>query len=179
MDSETKDQTQAVPNLPPGTSLVAVRNQPNKDGVVTSREMLKDTKGRFVKKPKPLLPTVEFVRARRKRLAQVNADGISEDMAIIEELISIIHAPIETDSKSGLPDAKMALAKIKAIEVLWLYTNGKPAPSEQELDKLTTQPVRVIMVNAPQLMHPDVQEEKKPEQKTKPSFVDAEVISQN
>lgn len=179
MDSEEKDQPQAVPNTPPGTSLVVVRNQPNKEGVVTTREMLKDSKGKFVKKVKPLLPTIEFVRARRKRLAQINEDGISEDLAIIEELISIIHAPIETDAKSGLPDAKMAMAKIKAIEVLWLFSNGKPAPSEQELDKLTTQPVRVIMVNAPQLMHPDVQEEKQQESKTKPAFAEAEVIAQN
>ncbi len=179
MDSETKDKPQAAPNVPPGTSLVVVRNQPNKDGVVTSREMLKDSKGKFVKKIKPLLPTIEFVRARRKRLAQVNKDGITEDMAIINELIDIIHAPICVDAKSGLPDAKMAMAKIKAVEVLWLFTNGKPAPSEQELDKLQTQPVRVIMVNAPQLMHPDIQEEKQQETKTKPAFAEAEVITQN
>lgn len=175
-DSESKDNTQ-VENPSGSTAItVAIKNPPNKDGVVTVREVQKDNKGRFLKKPKPLIPTIEFVRARRKKLTQMRSEGVTEDMAIFQELLDIIHCPLPCDPKTGMPDAKMAMVKVKAAEVVWLYSQGKPAPSEQELDKLQTQPVRVIMVTAPTGVKPM---EEKPQEKTKPSFIDAEVIQQN
>jgi len=64
-----------IKSIPPGTSLVVLKNPPKKDGTITTREQIKDEKGKFIKKVKPLIPTVEFVRARRKRLAQVRSDG--------------------------------------------------------------------------------------------------------
>jgi hypothetical protein len=65
------------------------------------------------------------------------------------------------------------MASVKAYEIMMRRALGKEAPSEQELDKLTTQPVKVVVIQAPQLMHPEIQEEK-PQEVLKPSF--AEVI---
>lgn len=182
-DSVEKDTTQAGTENPSGITTIVVRNPINKDGIVTVREVQKNKEGRFLAKPKPLYPTIEFVRSRRKRLTQIRKDtgrfdGIQENLAIIEELLELIHMPIEY-GKDGLPDAKHMMAKTKAAEVILLYTEGKPAPSEQEMEKLQTQPVRVIMVTAPPLMHPEIREEKPREEKTKPSFIDAEVVQQN
>ena len=54
---------------PPGTSLVIV---PTKEG--GTREMIRNEKGHFVKKPKPLIPTVEFTRKERKILSKIRSD---------------------------------------------------------------------------------------------------------
>jgi hypothetical protein len=46
------------------------------------------------------------------------------------------------------------------------------------MDKLTTQPVKVVIINSPELMHPEVQEEKKAEVLT-PSFAQITEIRTN
>ena len=167
-DSEEKDKPQAdLKPLPEGTSLIVVRT---KEG--TTRELLKKANGQFARKPKPLIPTEEFTRQRRKRMMRINSDGLTEDMAIVEELLDIIHTPIKADTKSGLPDAKYAMAKVKAAETIWLFTGGKPDPAEREMNKLETQPVRVVVIQSPQLMHPEVVDGDKPLEVLIPSFIE-------
>jgi hypothetical protein len=46
------------------------------------------------------------------------------------------------------------------------------------MDKLTTQPVKVVIINSPELMHPEVQQEKKQEV-LKPSFAEVTSIHTN
>jgi len=162
-DSEQK------PSLPEGVVALTIRNPIAKDGSVTYREVLKDKAGKFIKKAKPLIPTTDFVRSRRKRLAQTT-DGITADMQIMNELLAIVNTPIERD-KTGVPDAKFAMAKVKAAETIWLYTLGKPSPSEQEMDLLRHDGVKIVIVQPPDLMHGEITEETKPE-KLKPSFAD-------
>jgi hypothetical protein len=175
-DSEPKDKPQVGKENPPGTHIILVRN-PNG----TMREQPVDEKNRFLRKPKPLVPTVEFVRARRKRLYSIRKDtgrfdGMTESMAILEELLEIVHMPIETDSKTGLPDSKHMSAKVQAAELIHLITEGKPSPSEQEMDKLQTQPVRVIMVNAPDGVKPM---EERPKEKLQPSWAEVTEVRTN
>ena len=161
------------PPLPEGVTSLMVRNP---DGVTVS-ERLKNAKGQFVKKPKPLIPTVEFIRARRKRLAQVReSDGLTEDMAIVNELVEAMHIPILYDEKTGLPDSKMVMAKAKVAETLWLYTHGKPATSEQDLEKFTVQPFRVVYMENPEGVKPM---EERPPEKKQPAFIDGVVIKQD
>lgn len=158
-DSEPKP---IVTPLPEGvTSLVVL----NKNGTI--REALKDEKGRFVKKAKPLIPTIEFTRAERKKLNSVRSDkdGLTEYMVAFMNILRI--------AQNSDNDPKAMMAAVKAFEILRTSALGKPAPSEQELDKLTTQPVRVVVIQAPQLMHPEVVEEKTKET-LRPSF--AEVV---
>jgi hypothetical protein len=171
-DSEKEPKPLPV-ELPEGTKSLVVRNQPNKEGIVTTREVLVNEKGRFVKKPKPLIPTIEFTRSERKLLNKVRSDkdGLSEYMVAFMNILRI--------AQHASTDAKEMMAAVKAFEVLRLSALGKPAPSEQELDKLQTQPIKVVILQAPQLMHPEVQEEKRFEEKTQPSFIDAEIVKQN
>lgn len=188
MADSKKNEAQAGTQNPPETTAIALRNP---DGSI--RQQLRGKGGTFVRKPKPLIPTIEFVRERRKRLAGVRKDtgrfdGMTESRAILEELLDFMHMPIEVDAKSGLPDAKHMSAKVQAFEAIMLYTEGKPAPSEQELDKLQQQPFQIVYIPTPSIMHPEVQEYKPEEEKKIPSFADgekkipiadAEVIQQN
>lgn len=170
---DSKEISQTETKIPSENKLIIVRNKPTKDGVVTTREVEIDKSGKFVKKPKPLIPTIEFTRAERKKLNSVRSDkeGKTEYMIAFENILRI--------AQHNSTDAKEMMAAVKAYEVLRLSALGKPAPSEQELDKLQTQPIKVVLLQAPQLMHPEVQEEKRFEEKTQPSFIDAEIVKQN
>ena len=161
-DSEPKKEESKV-------TAIMVRNP---DGVTVS-ERLKDEKGRFVKKPKPLIPTIEFTRSERKKLNSVRQDkeGLTEYMVAFMNLVRIAQ---NEDS-----DPKAMMAAVKAFEVIRQSALGKYAPSDQELDRLKVQDVKVIMVSAPQLMHPEVQEEKPKQLKEQPSFIDAEIVNTN
>jgi hypothetical protein len=64
------------------------------------------------------------------------------------------------------------MAKVKAAETIWLFTGGKPDPSEREMNKLETQPVRVVVIQSPQLMHPEVVDGDKPLEVLIPSFIE-------
>lgn len=160
--AEAKKTQETTP--PESTALVVVRT---KEG--ETREMIRDTgSGKFVKKTRPLIPTIEFTRAERKKLNAVRSDkdGLSEYMVAFMNLVRI--AQYDGD------DAKCMMAAVKAFEVLRTSALGKPASSEQDLDRITTQPVKTIIVVAPQLMHPEVQQEQSTTAKTQPSF--AEVV---
>jgi hypothetical protein len=168
--ADSENEPKPLPqSLPEGVTSLVVRNPKDKDGVTTTREVLKNAKGQFVKKPKPLIPTIEFTRRERKKLYSPSKDkgkeGLTEhDVAFL----NMLRIAQNEDS-----DPKAMMAAVKAYEILMRRALGKEAPSEQELDKLTSQAVKVVVIQAPQLMHPEIIEEK-PQEVLKPSF--AEVL---
>jgi hypothetical protein len=163
--AESKDKPQA--EKPSEAIVVLVKNTNG-----SLRESLRTPNGTFAKKPKPLIPTIEFTRKERKILNTVRSDkdGLNEYEVAFMNLVRIAQ---NTD-----PDPKAMMAAVKAFEVIRTSALGKPAPSEQELDKLTTQPVRVVVIQSPQLMHPEVQEEK-PRETLRPSFAEVVDIQTN
>ena len=164
-DSETKP----LPLVPPeGTALVIVKT---KEG--GTREMIRSEKGTFVKKPKPLIPTVEFTRKERKILYGINPEyGIPEHEVAFRNILRI--SQIQTS------DPKLAMAVVKAYEIAMRRALGKEASSEQDLERITTQPVKTIIVVSPDIMNPKLVDADNPAQKPKqPSFADAVVIQQN
>ena len=166
------------PKLPEGTVAITVRNPLGKDGTQTFREVLKDAQGKFLKKARPPIPVIDFVKAGRKRLAQIReGTGQTEDMCIFDELLDIIHTPIERD-KQGLPDAKFAMAKAKCVETLFLFYKGKPATAESDLEALKHDGVKIVIVQPPDLMHSEITEEKKEEKKV-PSFANVLDVKTN
>ncbi|MGA7854808.1 MAG: hypothetical protein WCA15_15890 [Candidatus Acidiferrales bacterium] len=174
MDEDSKDKPQQDSQNPAGTTSIMVANQHGH-----LREMQKDEKGRFIAKKKPLIPTIEFLRGRRKRLMQVK-NNMTESMSIFEELLTLAHMEIPTDPKTGMPDAKWGNVKVQAIELIHLLSEGKHATSEQDLDRLTTQDVKTIIVVAPSLMHPEVIDaDKSVEKKTQPTFAEVTDIKTN
>lgn len=141
---------------PPGTSLVIV---PTKEG--GTREMIRNEKGHFVKKPKPLIPTVEFTRKERKILSKIRSDKNNMNEHEVA-FINILHIAQNEDK-----DPKAMMAAVKAYEIVRNSALGKIAPSEQEMEKLQTQAVKVIVVQAPSGIK--AMEERPPEPK-QPSF---------
>ena len=144
--ADSKDQPQALPQVPPeGTSLVIVRT---KEGGL--REMIRSEKGTFVKKSKPLIPTIEFTRKERKILYGPSKDkgGMTEHEVSFRNILRI--SQLETS------DPKLAMAVVKAYEIVMRRALGKEASSEQDLDRITTQPVKTIIVVSPDLMNPKV-----------------------
>jgi hypothetical protein len=173
-DSEPK-KTQE-PQLKEGEALAIVKNQ---HGGLSTR--IRGSNGAFVKKEKPLPPVADFVRARRKAMLRKRPNtDLTEHQALFKELLTLAHAPVEKDLKTGLPDAKMVMAKLKAMELLLQYTEGKPMASELEKKNETTQPVKTVVVYAPDLMNPtvvdgDSRENEKKNRNEKPTFIiDAE-----
>jgi hypothetical protein len=168
MDEDSKENTQQD-DKPAGPTSIVVANQHGH-----LREVQKDEKGRFIKKAKPLIPTIEFVRKERKILfSPINGkDGMTEHE---EAFINILRIAQNKDK-----DPKAMMAAVKAYEIIMRRALGKEAPSEQEMDKLTTQAVRVIMVPVPQIMHPEVVDaDKVVDKKTQPTFAEVTSITTN
>jgi hypothetical protein len=117
--------------------------------------MIRSEKGTFVKKSKPLIPTIEFTRGERKALARVREDGLSEYMAMFMSMLRLAQYEPSEDEDPNIIKAKI-MAKVKAAEWVRLSALGKPASSEQDLDRITTQPVKTIIVVSPDLMNPKV-----------------------
>jgi hypothetical protein len=160
---DNKTQAQAAEKPPESTSLVIV---PTKEG--GTREMIRATgSGQFVKKNKPLPPVIEFTRKERKFLNRFSEDPVFKDLT--EHEVAFIHVMRIAQGK-GSGDPKADMAAVKAYEIAMRRALGKEAPSEQELDRLTNQPVKTIIVVAPELMHPDLVEEKIKAQNEQPAF---------
>lgn len=146
-------------------------------------ERLRGPKGQFVKKEKPLPPADVFIRARRKKMMnkRPNTD-LTEHQALFQELLDILHRPVEKDAKTGLSDAKMVMAKLKAAELILLYTEGKPMTSELDKGNEKVQPVKVVLLPSPTLMYPELidgdkrEKEKHAAKDDQPSFIDADFV---
>lgn len=170
---DSKDKPQALPQVAPeGTALVITPVIiPTKEG--GTREMLRSSNGTFVKKVRPLTPTLEFTRKERKILYSLTKikgkEGMTEHEVAFRKVLSI------AQGESG-SDPKADMATVKAYEIMMRRALGKEAPSEQELNKMERQPVTAIFVQAPQIMHPEVVDgDKVKDESKKPDF--AEVIS--
>jgi hypothetical protein len=155
------------PETPESTALVIVKS---KNG--GTHEMIREKgSGQFVKKNKPLIPTIEFTRKDRKILNRPSKtkEGLTEHEVAFLNILRI--------AQNESTDPKAMMAAVNAYEVMTCRAFGKPASSEQDLDRITTQAVRTIVVVAPPLMHPEVQQDKRGDTKTQPSAKFLEVVS--
>jgi|SRR5271157_2287422 len=168
--ADSKDKSQATPELPENTSLVIVKT---KEG--GTREMIRaEGSGQFVKKPKPPIPTVEFTRKERKILYRPSKtkEGLTEHEVAFLNILRI--SQLETE------DPKLAMAVVKAYEIVMRRALGKEASSEQDLDRITTQPVKTIIVVSPDIMNPKIVDADKVVEKPKqPSFAEVTSITTN
>jgi hypothetical protein len=159
--AEKNDEPQADK---PSEALVVVKNV---DG--TTRLVPRTAGGTFAKKPRPMVPATEFTRQERKALMKIReGEGISEYMEMHRSMLRL--AQYEPAPKEPW-DSKLAMAKVKAAEWIRLSGLGKPSSSEQDLERITTQPVKTIIVVSPELMNPKVVDADKVVEKPKqPSF---------
>jgi len=164
--ADSKDKTQAGTETPPEvtTAITMVRR-----GATIVQN--KDSHGKFLKIDKPLPPVKEFNRAERKFLLKARESGLTEYMEMFMNMVKI--AQYDGD------DAKLRMAAVQAFEKVTLRALGKPAPSEVEMDKLTQQAVRVVVIQPPTLPT-EVEDGDKPKPENKqPAFAEVVGIKNN
>lgn len=169
--AEEKKTPQMDKENPSGVTTLMVANQ---HGHI--REMQKDEKGRFLKKAKPLIPTIEFTRKERKLLYKTREQGDKKGMT--EHEIAFLN--ILKIAQNDDPDPKSMMAAVKAYEIVMRRALGKEASSEQDLDRLEKQAVTAIFVQAPNLMNPELVDGDKPKDaRTQPSFAEVTGVVTN
>lgn len=169
------DLTQPSVFTPPaGSTEIVVRNADGK----TFSTRLKDEKGKFIRKRKPMPEANELTRLMRTLLNQAEADADGRLTHASRTRVRRMFDNMVAIATNEDKDPKALMAAVKAFEVLMARAYGKVQPSDQELGALERAGVKIVVVQPPELNHPMVtdQEKKKPEQ---PSFADAEVIQQN
>jgi hypothetical protein len=159
--ADSKDETKAGTENPPEVTTLTITRY----GKPHTQQ--KDVQGKWLKKVKPLIPTVEFTRAERKALSKVRESGMTVYMEIFMNMVEI--ASYDGD------DPKLRMAAVQAFEKLRLSALGKPATSEVDMDKLQSQPFTYVLANAPVLPTEVVDGDKPKQEKKQPSF--AEVVS--
>lgn len=144
------------------------------------REILKDpVTGKIVAKPKRMVSTLEVTRLGRKFLdMQVPNDKKLGTRAKkrIEQLFETMYEIATSVDKDSDPKDKMAA--VQAFKEITLRIYGKPTISDEEKDALERAGVKIVVIPAPVLMNPAVvPEHQQVEKPVKPSFIEAEYIT--
>ena len=72
-------------------------------------------------------------------------------------------------------DAKLAMAATQAFKELMLRAHGMPSKSDEELDALKKEGVKIVVIAPPEMVNKEIVAETTRE-KLVPSFIDAEII---
>ncbi len=192
MDSEVKlEQPGLIPKAPGVTEELVVLPDSK------TRMVRRGEGGKFVKQKTSMPSTGDVTKLMRNFLnsAQAGLDGKLRKgdkirmRRMLDNIFQIASMSSEAPllDKLGRPvlkadgspylvvDAKLAMASVQAFKELMLRAYGKPSVSDEEIDALKTQGVKVVIVAPPELVNREVIEEK-PQERLTPSFIDAEII---
>ena len=135
------------------------------------REVLKNEKGQFVKKPRGMPETREVTRIIRNILHApvARADG-TIDRKGKKAIELMVNNLIEIATYGG-KDPKGMMASVQAFEALMLRAHGKPKANEEELEAMQLSGVKYVVIQAPELPNPEVIEADKIKAPTAPSFL--------
>jgi len=192
-DSEIKIEEKAGEEKTPAVSIEMVRH----NGKDTLTKRMRGEGGKFVKQPKTMPKSLDVTRLLRNLLNQPVADengkmtkgGLTRLRRAFDNIYQIAIMPAEqplmdkfghamTDAKGNvitIKDAKVAMASVQAWEKLMLRAYGMPSKSDEELEALKTQGVKVVILQHPEMMDRTVYEDK-PKEELKPAFIEAEII---
>lgn len=175
-DDSVKQETPATPEEKPTGPVSMI--VPKFGGGV--REILKDpVTGKIVAKPKRMVSTLEVTRLGRKFLDMQVPDTKTlgaRSKKRIEKLFETMYDIATSVTPESDPKDKMAA--VQAFKELSLRVYGKPTISDEEKDALERAGVRIVVVPAPVLMNPAiVPEHQQVEKPSKPSFIEAEYIT--
>jgi hypothetical protein len=196
-DSETKIEEKAGEEKTPAVSIEMVRH--NGKDKLTKR--IRGEGGKFQKQPKSMPKTVDVVREWRKLMLQPLADEngkltkggrarvrevfdrlysnaiMSPEQPVIDKLGNVVYTINDKGEKVPLTtkDPKVMMASKENAKELMLRTWGMYAKSDEEIEALKTQAVKVLVLQHPDMMDKNVYEEK-PKEALKPAFIDAEIV---
>ena len=155
--------------------------------------------GKFVKKARTMPKSLDVTRLMRKLLASpvANSNGKIDKgaEARIKQMFDNIFEIAATNPNQPLKDklgnviydeegkvvtymdAKCAMASVQAFKELMLRAYGMPSKSDEEMEALKTQGVKIVIITPPAEMMNQTVKEDKPRERLTPAFLDAEIIS--
>lgn len=143
-----------------------------------TEELLKGSDGRFVKKPRRMVTTLEITRMGRRLMNMPVGEKLGKkDMNRFDKIFMSLY-DIAT-SENAKDDPKYAMASVQAAKELMLRVAGKPSASDEEIDAFKKNGIKFVMLPVPEMMNPQPIEEEEKVKKLKPSFIDAEIVKTN
>lgn len=142
-------------------------------------KFIKGKDGKFQKQPRK---HVDAALAGRQFLDFLKSKEVGSDGKIDKKTKTWLHRIIQRQAQIAVnedPDPKAMSAATKAAEFLTQYGIGKPRMNPDDSEALRKAGVSIVIVPAPELMHPEPVEENSRKKPTVPEFVDAEVVSTN
>ena len=161
MDSEKPLETEQPQEKPKVTAVIV---QCSKGG---ERVSLRGEGGKFVKKPKTLVPTRDVTAQLRKYLTEPFTD--TESRRKVKNRGAAIYESLMTIIKAGEDDPKFAVASVQAARLVFERAFGDIDPSEVSQDLLKTAGIKTVFVSVP-VGVPVVGELPERERKRLPSF---------
>jgi len=185
-DSVEKKPEQPGTEKSPVESVEMVRHM----GTDKLTKRIRGENGKFVKQPKTMPKSEDMTRYIRNVLnrAEANEDGV-----ITRGSKSVIHKMVKNITKNAMMDAeqpvydkfgnqvgtavdpKIMMASAQSFKEIMLRGYGAPSKSDEELNAMKTQSVKVIIIQHPELMDKNVYEDK-PKEPPTPAFLDAEIV---
>lgn len=177
-DSESQPETPAAaqPEKPVEPTAI-VKTLRTKEGGV--RTALVNAQGKFVKQPKKMPEGREMQRVLRN--FGLDKLEVGPDGRLTKSSKSLVLNMTENIARIAMysgNDGKAMAAAVAAYNILMERMWGKNAPSDQELGALERAGVRVVVLSAPELMHPEelTEEQLRPAAPVRPSFAEAPFI---
>jgi hypothetical protein len=189
MSEDSEKQTEGKPEKTPAPSEQMILHHESHTPV----KVFRNEKGKFVRSPKTMPKTADVTRLMRNLLnAPVTGEKSSESRfrEMFDNIVLIAstspHQPVL--DKLGHPirladgsyltvmDAKCAMASVQAFKELSLRAYGAPSKSEEEIEAMQTQGVKIVVLTPPEFMINKQITEEKPREKLTPSFIEAEIV---
>jgi|GEM_PF-5081682 len=191
-DSEIKIEEKAGEEKTPAVSIEMVHHL----GTEHLSKRMRGENGKFVKQPKTLPKSLDVTRLLRNLLNQplADADGkmvrggatrlrkmfdniftiatLDPEQPVLDKFGNIVYVDGKPLTQK---DAKIAMASVQAFKELMLRAYGMPSKSDEELESMKTQAVKVVILQHPDMMDKNIYEEK-PRETLKPAFIDAEIV---
>ena len=185
-DSVEKKPLENPEAKPQGPSVEMVRHM----GTDKLSKRMRGEGGKFVKQPKTMPKSEDMTRYIRNVLnrAEANEDGkiTRGSKSRINRMVSNIIKNAEMDAVQPIydkmgnqvgtaVDPKIMMASAQNFKEIMLRGYGVPSKSDEELNAMKTQSVKVIVLSHPELMDKNVYEDK-PKEPPVPAFIDAEIV---
>jgi hypothetical protein len=194
--SDSVEKTIEQPGVTSATSIEMVKHKGDPD-ILTKR--IRGESGKFQKQSKTMPKSLDVTRLLRNLLNQPLAgeDGkirrsdatrmrkmfdniytiasTDPNQPVIDKLGYVVYLTNDKGEKRPLliMDAKVAMASVQAFKELMLRAYGMPSKSDEEIDALKTQGVKIIILQHPELMDKVVVADK-PKEPLKPAFIEGE-----
>jgi hypothetical protein len=125
-------------------------------------------------------PDGRMRRGDKSRYRKILDNQIKNAMMDAERpILDKMGNPIIIDGKPlTAVDPKVMMASTQAFKELTLRAYGAPSKSDEEIEAMKTQGVKVVVIAPPEMLNKEVVEEK-PKEKLVPSFIDAVEITTN